>query len=97
MDFHNNGCLLVCLTFFLEWHISFIFQPYKREWMSNFDGWTLSLAGMLMLLDFINKAVFMIGGVAGLSTMVLLFIFVVYHKYKGLRNVHSVNQNSLQA
>ena len=50
-----------------------------------------SLAGMLMLLDFIDNNVFILGGVAGLSTMVLLFIFAAYHKYKDLRNVHSVN------
>ena len=59
--------------------------------MSNFDGWTLTLAGMLILPSFISQTIFILGGMAGLSTMVLLFIFAAYHKYKSLRNVHAVN------
>ena len=61
----------------------FILQPYKQKWMSNFDGWVFTLAGVLLLLNFMNnKTAYILGGAAGFSIMVLLFIYTAYQKYK---------------
>ena len=70
----------------------FILRPYKQKWMSDFDGWVFTLAGTLMLLEIINnKSVYIVAGVAGLSTMVILFIYAAYHKYESVQNIHTVN------
>ena len=69
----------------------FILRPYKQQWMNNFDGWAFTLAGMLLLLGFVdNKSVYIMGGVAGFSTMVVLFIYTAYHKCKRPLTGHAV-------
>ena len=61
----------------------FILQPYKQNWMSRFDGWILTLIGSLLLLEVTNnKSVYILGGVAGITIIALLFVYVVYHKYR---------------
>ena len=63
----------------------YILQPYKQKWMSKFDGWIFILAGMITLLEiFNNKPVYIVGGVAGLSTMALLMAYAVYYKSKSV-------------
>ena len=63
--------------------IFFILQPYKRKWMSHFDGWILTLVGILLLLEIIkDKSVYVLGGVAGLSTMTFLSVYAAYHKFR---------------
>ena len=70
----------------------FILQPYKQKWMSNFDGWTFTLAGMLLLLNFLdNKLVYNVGAVVGFSIMILFFIYTAYHKCKSAFKEHAVN------
>ena len=53
--------------------IFFTLQPYKQKWMSTFNGWVFTLAGILMILEISNdKTVYILGGVAVLSTMIPL-------------------------
>ena len=61
----------------------FVLQPYKHKWMSYFDGWIMVTVGTLLLLETTDsKPLYIIGGVAGLSTMALIFAYAVYHKHK---------------
>ena len=72
--------------------VFFILQPYKQKWMSNFDGWVFTLAGMLLLQGCVdNQSVYIMGEVAGFSTMVLLFIYTAYRKCKRAFTGHAVN------
>ena len=63
--------------------IFFILQPYKQKWMSHFDGWILTLVGILLLLEIIkSKSVYIPGAVAGVSTTALLSTFAAYYKLR---------------
>ena len=80
--FPYQWVILGILNIFLGM-IYFILQPYKQNWMSRFDGWILTLIGSLLLLEVTNnKSVYILGGVAGITIIALLFVYAVYHKYR---------------
>ena len=63
--------------------IFFVLQPHKQKWMNHFDGCILILVGVLLLLEINDsKSVYILGGVARLSTMTLLSVYATYHKLR---------------
>ena len=51
--------------------------------MNHFDDWIIMSIGVVLMLETIdNKSVYIIGGVTGLSVVVLLFAYAAYQKYK---------------
>ena len=83
-DNYHSGLqeVLGILNIFLGM-VFFTLQPYKQKWMNHFDGWIIVLIGVLLMLETIdNKSVFIIGGVTGLSVVVLLLAYVAYQNTK---------------
>jgi hypothetical protein len=61
--------------------VFFTLQPYKQKWMNHFDGWIITSVGVILMLETIdNKSVYIVGGVTGISVMVLLLAYVAYQK-----------------
>jgi hypothetical protein len=77
------GTVHICLgTFFL------VVKPYKRQWMSNADGYILTSVGLLMLLgNYREKSVYITIAVLFLFPLIIIVILLI-HKYRQSKHSH---------
>ena len=77
------GTVHVCLgTIFL------VIKPYKRQWMTNADGYILTSLGLLILLgNYREKSVYITIAVLFLLPLIIIVVLLI-HKYMQTRHSH---------